>query len=856
MSSTIPQRPPISRLAKRLMIGYAIPLCVVVIAGLLAPMYLWVSLERYRVEYDARLDFYTRCIGLRSAAIDYRDTVQGRTRTIPSGSGRNKEDARFDYRMRSVGIQQWLEDNKDPSLALEITRIDQLITDYFRLTGATSKGAARTIAFNQIQVSLDQLVSLVGHQRDLELISATRADVFRTAAFVIFPTLAILLALYIGRILAYSLTKPLIGLTKAAFNIETMGADERLLDVSLDPPNEIGDLRQAIRNMATAILRRETELVTRNQSLDTATRRMESVLNTTEDGIAFIDSAGIFTLINAPFSHILDVDSDALLGHHFLTVAGTLFRKLQDVRQVTNKLRELNRDPHTNLQMTVYVGGPTVRTIQVTSAGVRGEPLSGTGLVWVGRIITLRDITKEVEADRMKTEFVATVSHELRTPLSAIKGYLDIMVDGQTGPLTPTQKEFLSLAGQSTDRLTTLINDILDISRVEAGGIRLRRVPTDYPPLVIHVVQMLAGQAKAKNISLGIQIANSNPWVEGDKDRISQVLFNLISNAIKYTPSNGTVKVKVTANQQNVTTQIVDTGAGISPIELTKVFERFYRADNSSTRESGGTGLGLAISKALVERMGGTVSLSSIVGKGTTFTVVFKRSLSTDLADHHTDDETMRLYLIVDGDPITRQELSISLRGNRNAVSAATTTNEALRRARGLRPDCIFIAPFSRSIDACVLISALRESTLTAKMPIILTGIASSALLVPVTEESAILHAIQSVRGNSEALIVIAGNQALVENISQYIPEALTVSPGKANQLPEFPVNTSPPILVLATLEGGVQMSVDANTLINRLPSDTVVILVGDVWKGARPASSMPGARVSVDQITLLASQI
>jgi signal transduction histidine kinase len=242
---------------------------------------------------------------------------------------------------------------------------------------------------------------------------------------------------------------------------------------------------------------------------------VEAVLNTTEDGIAFIDSRAMFTIVNQPFLQILQIEGNQLLGKPFFATARHLFRHVRDLPTVINRLRDLVRTPHSNLLMTVYLSGERTRIIRVASVGVRAETAPGAGSEWLGRIITLRDVTRETEVDRMKTEFVSTVSHELRTPLTAIKGYLDLMLDGQAGHITATQREFLSLAGESTDRLTTLINDILDISRIEAGGTRLRRIPTDYRPVVQHVVHMLTGQAKAKGIALGMQFTKINPWVEG-----------------------------------------------------------------------------------------------------------------------------------------------------------------------------------------------------------------------------------------------------------------------------------------------------------------------------------------------------
>ena len=276
--------PKSSRLARRLMFGYAIPLFVLVVAGLLVPMYLWVTLDRYRITYDVHLDLYNRCTSMRSAVLDYRDIVFQRALEPPNRVRRTREGARDEYRMASIGIRQWLQDNPDPAVERLFIPADQSAADFIKATFPPDAAIASRERFTKTQIALDTLVAVTGKVRDADLVAATRADMLRNASFVAFPTLAVLLALTFGRIVAYSLVRPLIGLTKAAVNIETMGADERLLDITLDPPDEIGDLRRAFRSMANAIIRREQELVNRNLALDAATKRVEAVLNQTEYG--------------------------------------------------------------------------------------------------------------------------------------------------------------------------------------------------------------------------------------------------------------------------------------------------------------------------------------------------------------------------------------------------------------------------------------------------------------------------------------------------------------------------------------------------------------------------------------------
>jgi signal transduction histidine kinase len=240
---------------------------------------------------------------------------------------------------------------------------------------------------------------------------------------------------------------------------------------------------------------------------------------------------------------------------------------------------------------------------------------------FLGVVTVLRDMTREVEADRAKTEFISTVSHELRTPMTSIKGYADFLAQGAVGPLQQQQKHFLDVIRRNADRLSLLINDLLDISRIESGKVRLDLKETELSQLIDQAVESMLIAAQNKGLYLNCTTLPNLPPVMADWDRLTQVLTNLLGNAINYTET-GSVHVSVKAEGEKVWTEIKDTGIGISAEVLPFIYDRFYRGDDSAVQSNSGTGLGLSIVKAIVEMHGGELLVESEPNLGSTFTFV------------------------------------------------------------------------------------------------------------------------------------------------------------------------------------------------------------------------------------------
>jgi signal transduction histidine kinase len=223
----------------------------------------------------------------------------------------------------------------------------------------------------------------------------------------------------------------------------------------------------------------------------------------------------------------------------------------------------------------------------------------------------------------MKSEFVSTVSHELRTPMTSIKGYADLILMGAAGAMTDPQVRYMQVIKNNADRLSMLVNDLLDISRIETGKTELDLRPLDIPQVIEQVVEgHLRGRIEHENKPMEVQteMAPSLPLVNADHARVTQILTNLLDNAFHYTPSNGQIKVSVNANGDFVYISITDTGIGISKENQNKIFDRFFRAEDADVQKVAGTGLGLAIVRSLIEMHGGRIEVNSMPGEGSTFT--------------------------------------------------------------------------------------------------------------------------------------------------------------------------------------------------------------------------------------------
>ena len=249
---------------------------------------------------------------------------------------------------------------------------------------------------------------------------------------------------------------------------------------------------------------------------------------------------------------------------------------------------------------------------------IRLAPLYRDGQV-IGAQVIARDIRERKQLEQMREDFIASVSHDLRTPLASITGFTEVLLSEAPGPLTEVQQEFLDIIAESGERLLKLVNQILDVSKLDSGRFELHPAPVDLRLMVKSLVDQIRPLATKKQIALEVEIASDLPVITADPDRMERVLANLLSNAVKFTPEGGSVRVRLMCNGEAIRCEVSDTGIGIPSEDLPHLFERFRRASNAQKRRVKGAGLGLYISKAIVEAHGGEIGVESRLGEGTTF---------------------------------------------------------------------------------------------------------------------------------------------------------------------------------------------------------------------------------------------
>ncbi len=253
----------------------------------------------------------------------------------------------------------------------------------------------------------------------------------------------------------------------------------------------------------------------------------------------------------------------------------------------------------------------------------RARPVLGQRNQCLGAVVNVVDITAMKVLDRLKSEFVAKVSHELRSPLSTIHEQLALVLNDIIDQVSSTDRHLLSRAKEKTKGLISLIGDLLDLSRIEAGAVCQEIKPVQLEELLEKIIDFLSAQAKAKNQTLTLQKADQNlPPVKADPLTLESIFGNLITNAINYTGEGGRITVAIDLSGIHIRVQVIDNGFGIEERHLEKIFERFYRVKNEKTRYITGTGLGLPIVKGLVDSLGGFISVQSTPGQGSTFTVL------------------------------------------------------------------------------------------------------------------------------------------------------------------------------------------------------------------------------------------
>ncbi len=367
----------------------------------------------------------------------------------------------------------------------------------------------------------------------------------------------------------------------------------------------------------------ELRVLLRSQQIETS--RTVAILESIAEGVIVTDQENRITLFNESAHKIFKLHPEQVLNRDLHTLS-ELFGN--SIRTWIEKILSWSEDPADCESGVTYSEQITLRDGRILAVNL--APVLGEGRFF-GTVSIFHDITHQIEVDRLKSEFVATVSHELRTPMTAIKGYVDILLMGAAGELNAQQRRFLEIVKGNTERLTILVNDLLDLSRIEAGKVILTLQPLDLRAILEESLDEFRRRAKdeGKSLEFILQCPEKLPQVRGDAERVRQILSNLLSNAYHYTPSNPPDsskpinRVMLSANLagDEVQVDIADTGVGIPPTEQDRVFERFYRGENPLVLSTAGTGLGLSIVQQLIHMHQGRIWLrsSGVPGEGSVF---------------------------------------------------------------------------------------------------------------------------------------------------------------------------------------------------------------------------------------------
>jgi PAS domain S-box-containing protein len=331
---------------------------------------------------------------------------------------------------------------------------------------------------------------------------------------------------------------------------------------------------------------------------------LDTVMNSLVDGLILLDQRGAIVYVNPQAERILDISLQSMIGLTLDTMEKEFSKRVDLSQEVLGQLRSALSDPKETPTVEFTLVEPGRRTLQARFFGI--EDVEGDSL---GLGLLLRDITREKELDQMKSQLLSTVSHELRTPLASIKGFATTLLRDDVQWDETSRREFLSIIDEESDRLTELIGNLLDMSRIEAGTLRMETEPVDLTPIIDETASEF--QMMTDSHQIVTQLPPDLPPVVADPRRARQVVRNLVENAVKYSPAGGVIVISAIVIDGTLQTSVADQGIGIEPEDLVRVFDRFYQVDSASTRKVGGSGLGLSICKAIVEAHEGSIWVES-----------------------------------------------------------------------------------------------------------------------------------------------------------------------------------------------------------------------------------------------------
>lgn len=433
----------------------------------------------------------------------------------------------------------------------------------------------------------NKLMSFVRIAITTDQIQSATAEFIRPV--IIITLIGLVLAIFLAMIIADYLSRPVRQLTRA---VKQVTLEDLELAPMMSSENELGQLANAFEAVVS-------ELKNQVSTLETEQKKLEAVLKQLTDGVVIVDGSGIIQMINPAAQNIFKAEGIDVIGQSIAVVS-----RHHDIVNLW--------------KTTLNSEKGTINSVEISTDKVElqaiGIPLIGT--LPGSSLLVFHDVTRIRHLETVRRDFISNISHELRTPLASLKALTETLQDGALED-EKVANRFLNRMEIEVDSLSLMVQELLELSRIESGRVPLELESVNPAALIDSGVDRLSLQAERSGLSLEIECNQSTPNVRADFSRMEQVLVNLLHNSIKFTPEGGTITISCFENEDKVVISVADTGEGISAEDFPRIFERFYKADQA--RSGGGTGLGLAIAKHLIEAHGGEIWAESTEGRGSTF---------------------------------------------------------------------------------------------------------------------------------------------------------------------------------------------------------------------------------------------
>lgn len=604
--------------------------------------------------------------------------------------------------------------------------------------------ASFTVAqFHDFAEEVEQLMAVINQEVEEAQENLNYFGLLRLQIIIISMLLSVLCAIIFGIYISRAITQPLQKVTQVA-KLVTQESNFALR-AEVTTFDEIGVLAATLNQLIQWIGVQNQESQLARQTLEQQTQELKAVINNLGDGLLVTDINGRIIRWNPTLIEMFDLtNTETLQNKTCQELFGNDFAQL-----VAKNQTQPEQVATTEVSLSANRIGHALATPLLAKSPVHNEP------VCLGSVVLIRDITAEKEVDRMKTEFISTVSHELRTPLTSVLGFAKLIRKKLESAILPRLnheekkttravvqvRNNLDIIITEGERLTSLINDVLDLAKIEAGKVEWRMQPLIVAEIIDQAIAATSVLRERKSLPLNKQITPHLPTIQGDRDRLVQVLINLLSNAIKFTEA-GSITCRAQLADQEIIISIIDTGLGLTQGDQKRVFEKFKQVGDTLTDKPKGTGLGLPICKQIIEHHGGRIWVESQLNQGCNFS--FSVPISTETTPEvqttnlqslisqlkvsvqrtsRPDDRTQRTILVVDDDASIRSLLRQELEAESYLVQEAQDGLEALQKLQNLKPDLIILDVMMPNLSGFDVAAVVKNDPQTMHIPTIILSI-------------------------------------------------------------------------------------------------------------------------------------